>query len=211
MRRFRPDWRVALGGSLLLVLELVLAGTYVTVQDVQITNPPFLVYPFLWIDVGLLAVLTTAPTPDSARHRLVGIGVAAGYFLVLGYFGGLFGVGNGTVPLHVDWTLPPGYGPAVLYDGTILRFVLQPYKVIGYFALAYLVYRTVLDAAGVAITGVVGLFSCVSCMWPVLGTVATSLFGSGSVIAAFALEKPYGASTLVFLSAVALLYYRPRF
>jgi hypothetical protein len=130
---------------------------------------------------------------------------------VLGYFGGLYGISNGTVPLYIDWSLPPGYGPAVLYDGTVLRIVLEPYKVVGYLALAYLVYRTVLDTASVALSGVVGLFSCVSCMWPVLGMVATSIFGSGSVVAAFALDQPYGVSTLVFLSAVALLYYQPRF
>lgn len=98
----------------------------------------------------------------------------------------------------------------VFYEGSLLRLSLQFYKVVGYVTLAYLVYTTVVDATRTAVSGVIGLFSCVSCSWPILGTVATSLFGSGSAVVTGALRQSYGLSTLVFLSAVALLYYRPR-
>mgnify|MGYP000365615809 CR=1 FL=1 len=97
----------------------------------------------------------------------------------------------------------------MLYDGAVLRVVLEPYKEVGYLALAYLVYVTVLDAAGAAVSGMVGLFSCVSCTWPILGTVAAGLFGGTSALAAVALGHAYGLSTLVFLSSVGLLWWRP--
>lgn len=208
--RKRSPARSTLFGAVLVVgFELLLVGTYLAVRDVRITDPLVLVYPFLWIDASLLALLTTTPATGSRRQQFVALGVAVGYFLVLGYFGGLYGIGSGTVPLHVTWSLPPGYGPAVLYDGALLRVALEPYKVLGYFTLAYLVYATVLEATGTAVSGIVGLFSCVSCSWPIAGTILTSVFGGSSAVGAFALSRSYGLSTLVFLSAIALLSYRP--
>ena len=86
---------------------------------------------------------------------------------------------------------------------------LIPYQVVGYATLAYLVYARVLEATGTAITGLLGLFSCVSCAWPVVGTAVAAVFGSGSAVYAFALAESYGLSTAVFVSAVALLTWRP--
>ncbi len=106
-------------------------------------------------------------------------------------------------------SLPPGFGPALLYSGSVVSLNLFPYQVVGYAALAYLVYATVLDAAGSAVSGLLGLFSCVSCTWPVIGTVVAGLFGSGSAVYAFALSRSFLLSTLVFVSAVALLRWRP--
>ena len=105
--------------------------------------------------------------------------------------------------------MPPGWGPALLYGGSLVQVSLIPFKAIGYLALSYLIYATVLDAAGSALAGVVGLFSCVSCTWPILGTIVTGVFGGASAVAVVATNQPYGASTLVFLSAVALLSWRP--
>jgi len=209
LQRVSLDRETARWLAVAVALEVLVIVTYVTVFAATITNPLILVYPFVWIDVALLAAYTTTPPPVASRRRLVGLAIAAGYLVVLGYFGGLFGLGQNMVPLHVDWRLPPGYGPALLYDGPTLRLILEPYKVVGYLTLAYLVYTTVLDAAGSAVSGVVGLFSCVSCSWPIIGAIATSFFGSGSAIAAFAFSRSYALGTLVFVSAVALLYYRP--
>lgn len=97
-----PNRQTVFGVVLLAGLELLLATTYVAVRAVRITNPLILVYPFLWVNVSLLAILTADPEPETTRQRLVGVGIAGGYFLVLGYFGGLYGLGNGMIPLHVD-------------------------------------------------------------------------------------------------------------
>lgn len=208
--RLRPGPTGTLVALWTVVLEAALLLTYLRVLDVTVRDPLVFLYPFVWLDASLVAVVAASPPRTNPRRRRVALVVAAGYLLVLAYFGGLYGRGHGAVPLHVVWSLPPGYGPALLYDGPLLRLVLEPYKVGGYLALAYLVYVTVLDAAGTALSGVVGLFSCVSCSWPLLGTLAAGLFGSGSAAAAFALSRSYGLSTVVFLSALALLSYRPR-
>jgi hypothetical protein len=71
------------------------------------------------------------------------------------------------------------------------------------------VYATVLDAAGSAVTGVLGLLSCVSCSWPVLTSIATGLVGGSSGVAAAVSNGSYGLSTLVFVVTVGLLYWRP--
>ena len=196
---------------LLVGIEALLVGVYVLTANVEITDPTMFVYPFVWIDASMLALLTTDPPQGSTRQRVVGGIIAGGYFLLLAYFGGLFGAGSGGVAFHVNWGLPPGYGPAVLYNGSSLMLVLEPFKVIGYVTLAYFVYATMLDAVAGAISGLIGLFSCVSCTWPILATIASSIFGSGSAVAAFALSQSYALGTVVFLSALALLYYRPSF
>ena len=87
----------------------------------------------------------------------------------------------------------------------------MPAYVVGYLALSYLLYVTVLDAAGSAVGGLLGLVSCVSCAWPVFATVASTVFGGAGLLAASAAEVPYDISTAVFLLTVALLYWRPGF
>ena len=216
LQRLRPGRPAALGLAALVVAESLLALVYVTSPLVAGISDPLtfgwvLLQPFVWINVGLLAVLTTRPPTTSPRWRYVGLAVGCGYFLLLAYFGGLFGEGMGSGMAGVTWALPPGYSPRVFYDGAALRLVLEPYKVVGYAALSYLVYVTVLDASGAALSGVVGLFSCVSCTWPILGTVAASVFGGSSAVASAAMTQAYPLSTLIFLSAVALLWWRPNF
>ncbi|MFB6124710.1 MAG: hypothetical protein ABEJ59_01960 [Halanaeroarchaeum sp.] len=212
-RRDRPRVAPALLAVLagLVVAEALLVGTYVATTSARITDPVVFVYPFVWIDASVLAVLAFDGPSGTRRQKAVAGVLGVGYFIVLAYFGGLVGPGSGGVPLHVNWGLPPGYGPAILANGDTLMLVVEPYKVVGYLALTYFVYATVLDAVAGALSGLLGLFSCVSCTWPILGTVATSIFGSGSAVAAFALSQSYGLGTLVFLTALGLLYYRPLF
>jgi hypothetical protein len=85
----------------------------------------------------------------------------------------------------------------------------MPARVVGYLALAYLVYATVIDAAGSAVSGVLGLLSCVSCSWPILASLLTGVFGSSSALVAATFDLSYDVSTLVFVVTVALLYWRP--
>lgn len=193
-----------------LSTEALLVVGYVLVADVRIEDPTVLVYPFVWINAAVWAVLRTAPASTCARRRAVAMTVAGGYFVVLAVFGGLVAVG---VPVSsgvdVYWGLPPGYGPRVILGLDPVRVILEPYKLVGYLALSYLVYAAVLDAAGVAFRGIVGVFACVSCTWPILGTLLANLFGSTSVAVAVATNQPYGVSTAVFLTAVGLLVWRP--
>ncbi len=85
----------------------------------------------------------------------------------------------------------------------------MPARVVGYLALGYLVYATVIDAAGAAVSGIVGLFSCVSCSWPILASLLSGVAGGGSALVAATFDFSYDISTVVFLVTVALLYWRP--
>ncbi|WP_232701324.1 DUF7546 family protein [Halobacterium wangiae] len=206
--RFRPDRSTLLYAALLLNGELALVLLYFALSSSVPTDPVFLAYPFVWVNAAIWGV-SKVDLPDAPRdHRLAALGVGVAYFLLLAGVGGLFmfhGAGLGT---RIAW-LSPGWGPTLVYSGTAVTMSLYPFKVIGYAALAYLVSATVLDAARTGVAGLLGVFSCVSCTWPVAATVFTGAFGSASAVATLAQNEPYGLSTAVFVSSVLLLVWRP--
>lgn len=198
---------VLLAGGLLAV-ELALLGAYLLRTDWAVLAPRYLLYPLVWVTVGVLAAVRTGPVGGPRRSRLLAAGLAAGYLLVLLWVDGsvsLHGTGTG---FRVAW-LPPGWGPAVLYGGDRLSLALFPYRVIGYAALAYLLYATVATASRAALGGLVGLVSCVSCTLPVVAALLSGLVGGSAAATAAANAWSYDLSTVVFLLAVALLYWRP--
>ncbi|MDG5778279.1 hypothetical protein VB773_15070 [Haloarculaceae archaeon H-GB2-1] len=209
--RFQKD--TLLWGALLVNTELLVLLAYGVLGSTSLRDPlavRYWLYPFVWINVGLWAVLRTRPAPSSTRHRRLAAVLAVGYFGLLAYTGGVVGHAHQATGLRISWwALPPGWGPAVLYNGMGLSLNILPYKVFGYGALAYLVYATVLDAVGSAVTGLLGLLSCVSCTWPVLASLVTGVVGSGTAIAGAVYAQSYGLSTVVFVVTVALLYWRP--
>ncbi|WP_188978411.1 DUF7546 family protein [Halocalculus aciditolerans] len=198
-----------LAGALVLNTEVALVLLYVFVTNATVTEPLVYVYPWVWVNASALAVWAASPTPVSDRHRYAAVGVGVAYFAVMAYFGGLVGTGGErALGASLHW-LPPGYGPALTYAGELVRVVVEPYKLVGYATLAYLVYVTATDTSASMLSGVVGLFSCVSCTWPLLATVFTGLFGSASAAATVASSRALGVSTLVFCLSVALLVWRP--
>lgn len=221
IRRLRPDRTTLLWTGLLVNTEIALTVAYVLFAGVTITEPRYLVFPFVWLNVSIWALVRADPTPSSARNRFVGAAIAAAYFLVLAYAGGLLSQGVGfhhaageAVADHhaLGWRLawlPPGWGPALLYSGMTVQLSLMPYKLVGYLTIAYLVYATVLDAAGSAVSGLLGLASCVSCTWPVLASVVAGVAGSGTAVAAAASEWSHALGTVVFVLTVGLLLWRP--
>jgi len=211
--RFRPDVETIARAVAVLNAEFLLLAVYLILSNHTAGAIRYLLYPFVWINVAGYAALNTSPVAQSDRQRYAAAAVAAGYFLVVGYFGGLYGPamdmpGMSPTGFSIGW-LPPGWGPALLYQGEYLRMSLLPFKVVGYLGLAYLVYATILDAAGSAISGIVGLFSCVSCSWPIVATLVTGVAGAGSGLATTISSGSYDISTVVFVVTVALLYWRP--
>jgi len=213
--RVRPDRETLLLVLVIVNTELLLVGLYWLTSGTRFTSLwslRFWLYPFVWINVGAWAILRTVPAPANARQRTVAAAIAVAYFGVLAYVGGLVGPAASAPGRTLDVTLlgvPPGWGPAVLYNGAVVAVALVPFRLVGYAALSYLVYATVLDATRSAVTGVLGLLSCVSCTWPVLASLATGIFGSTSAIAGAVYTQSYGLSTLVFVVTVGLLYWRP--
>lgn len=206
----RPDRRTLLWGALLVNTEALLVLGYVAAVGVTVRRPLFYVYPFVWLNVSLWAVVRTVRPPAGRGERWVAVAVAAGYFAVLAYAGGLVGPGGRNVGLRVALTsLPPGWTPAVLYEGALVKVSVFPFKLVGYAVLSYLAYVTVLDAASGLVGGLVGLFSCVGCTLPVVAGVVGGLVGGSTALAATAYGQSYALSTVAFVLAVALLYWRP--
>jgi len=199
--------------ALLVNLQFVGVVLYYAFTSATLSQPRYVVYGLLWVNVGLLAIHSAERPPGvDFRRRRRALALATGYFGLLAVFGGLIGTGLGAdaTGLRIAW-LTPGWGPALLYAGHSVSLVLMPAYVVGYLSLAYLLYLTILDSAVSAVGGVVGLVSCVSCTWPILATVGSALFGGTGFLVASATELPYDLSTGVFLLTVALLYWRPGF
>ena len=207
-RRLKPARSTLLYGALLLNAELAAVLFYYAVVGATPTDALFLAYPFAWINAAVWGV-SRVDLPDAPPRRTwLAYGVGAAYFLILGGVGGLFMLHGEGLGARIAW-LPPGWGPTLVYSGNALTVSLFPFKVVGYAALAYLVAATVLDAANTGLAGLLGLFSCVSCTWPVAATVFTGVFGGASAAASVATNQPYALSTVVFVSSVLLLTWRP--
>ncbi|WP_255150335.1 DUF7546 family protein [Halorarius halobius] len=210
----RPDrgtllyWAAVVNAELLVVLLYLL---FVTGPPDSLRFVLLVTYPFVWLNVAWWAYRSTDP-PAAGRRTRVGAGaLAAGYFLLLAYVGGLVQPGIGDLATGfrvVTYQVPPGFAPAVLYSGSAVVVNLIPFKLAGYLALAYLVYVTALDVSGSVAAGVVGLLSCVSCTFPVIAAIVSGVTGSAAFAATVA-GGSYGLSTLAFLVTVGLLRWRP--
>lgn len=203
----------ALWAALLVNVYLLSVGLYYLFSSNAMRSPGVVLVPLVWLSVGVWALVATRAPPASRGRRALAGSVAIAYLALLGYAGGLWGGGLAAAPETVRLELfgvPPGWAPALIVVTDWIQLALIPFKLVGYLALAYLVYATVLDAAGSAVTGLLGLFSCVSCTWPIVAGVLTGFLGGGTALAAAAADyQSYLLSTVVFVATVALLYWRP--
>jgi len=212
----RPRRRTVLAGLVLVNLEALFVAIYLTVTG-RSYPLDFLLFPFVWINVGLWAILRTTPPPVPSRRRYVAGVLAVGYFLVLGYMGNMLAGGEAFggnpaagLDLVVYGAQPPGWTPYLLYNGTYVHVSLIPPYVVGFAALTYLVYATLLEASGLASVGLVGLFSCLSCTVPLLAAAAASAAGASSgVILSAVAPVAYEAGMVIFVLTVALLHWQP--
>jgi len=190
--------------------QLVALGLYVLLTPASLSSLRLIAFGFIWINVSAWVIANRRPAAASRSLRRRAAAVAAGYFGLLLFAGGIvgFGIGDAATGFRIA-PLPFGFGPAVLYSGELITINLLPIYLVGYSALAYLVYVTVIDTAGSAAAGVIGLFSCVSCSWPIVASLVSGLVGGGSLLTASALQISYTVSTAVFVLTAALLYWRP--
>lgn len=217
----KPNIQTVVVWAIVFALEFGLVLAYVSVRGAQLML--FHLYPFVWLNLGVWAVWKTDPVPASRLHGFVAGAIATGYFLVLGYFGGLFAEGHVYHDHHahsehaadfiygfeIATVVPPGYGPAIFYSHPQLNVALSPYMLIGYLALAYLLYSTLLEVASAAAPGTLGLFTCIGCSWPLLAAVTTGSAGATSAVASAVYANSYALSTVAFVGTVLLLYWRP--
>lgn len=197
---------VVLGQASLLVL-------YILAFEPDLSY--FLVFPLVWITVSAWVLLHARPDRATPRRHLLAVGVAVVYFLFLGYLGGMFSlqagapVAEGFSGLQIDASAPPGYAPAIFYAGSSITLAFVPYLVIGYLTLAYLVYLTILDTWTASASGLLGIFGCIGCSWPILASLVAGASGMSGAVATTVYENAYLLSTAAFLLAVGFLYYRP--
>ncbi|WP_181684895.1 DUF7546 family protein [Halorhabdus salina] len=211
--RLIPSKELLLWGALLINTEALLLLGYLLLSDSQLLNLAALrlyVYPFVWINVSLWALVRVRPPAASRRRRLLAGGLAAGYFLVLAYLGGLASLsGTSGVSASISaLSIPPGWGPAISIDAFGVLVTLLPFKTLGYITLSYLVYTTVVEAAG-TLPAILGLFSCVSCVWAAVVIPLTGAIGGTSAIAGLVYAGGYDLSTAIFVLAVVLLAWHP--
>ncbi|SDY47170.1 DUF7546 family protein [Halobellus clavatus] len=208
----RVPTRNVLHAALLGNSLAILGAVYMLAAGITVIQPRYTIYGLSWVFVGLLVLWKVQPRPTDERTRRRAIAIAGVYFVALAAAGGVVVTamrpGAGEFGLRLA-TLAAGWGPAPIVSTPWAALVLMPARIVGYLALAYLVYATVIDAAGAAVSGVVGLFSCVSCSWPIVASVLSGVLGGGSAVAAAAFDFSYDISTVVFLLTVALLYWRP--
>lgn len=217
----RPSPRDLPTGAQLLLAAVALEGVllvgYFLSTPATVTRPRYVLYPFVWINVALVAVARTDPSRAPRTHHLVAGVVAAVYFALLANWAGLFvltggghhGVLEGILGVSVGSGSPGWARVRVITRTVAVSFI--PYRVIGYLGLAYLVYAAVLDVTGAVFSGALGLLSCLSCSFPILASLLTGVWGGSVTLMSTVYAYSVDLSTLAFLVSVALLYWRPGF
>ena len=212
-RPWLPDPRVW-GG--LLAVEALWIGAHFALTPATVTDPRYVLYPFVWINAGLYAVWRVGRTPPPAGDgvRRLADFAGAGYFLVLAWLSGLlsvYGPDHAHDHLH-GWQVTlaaPGWGPRVAYVGDWFHAYVVPYRVVGYLALAYLLAAAVRELSARSLTGALGVATCVGCSFPLLVSIAGAVgLGGGAGLAAVS-TLSLDLSTGAFLLAVGVLAWRP--
>lgn len=210
VRRSNVDPMTVAVAGLVLLAEIAFVLVALRSGSVIVADPLLVLgVPFVWINLSLLVFAFVRPAHAGDR-RLPAVAVATGYFAVLAVAGGLL-VWNGAGSAGVRTTLQgvPGWIPLIVAGTGPLTLVVVPFKVVGYSALAYLVYVTVRDASGAVVGGLLGLLSCVSCTLPVIAALVAGFAGGAGAAAATAYSNSYLLSTVVFAVTVGLLVWRP--
>lgn len=191
----------------LLMVEGLALASYFAISPDQIGELRYAIYPFVWINVGLWAVLHTSPSPRNRQHRLLGIGISMAYFLVVMAIPGKIALGTATTPttLRIGWYVP-GWGPLIAVQSPWIRLFLVPFEVVGYASLTYLVYANVLQYTRGTVTGALGLVTCIGCTVPIAAPLVGLLGGPATSLTTTAYSWSYDIGTLVYLITVLLLY-----
>jgi len=210
--RLPRDWPLWAG---ILAVELLSVATYLLSAGV-VSDPRYLVYPFVWINVGIYVLTRTSTPVPSGRRRALAAAVAVAYALVLAVVSGMIGLPlsegfhTHTHGPASGWFLSlsaPGWGPRIGYVAEPYHVYFVPYRAAGYAALAYLLYADLLALSAAAGAGAIGLLACVGCAFPI---VASLVGGTGaatlSAIGGYSLD----ISTAAFLLAAGLLWWPRR-
>lgn len=208
--QFSPASRTKLKGYLpwiaIIVLQAAGVMTYLNHSGATVEQVRYVLYPFIWINVGIWAVLRVQPFSQPLRIRGAVAILAAGYFVLLLVLPGKVGFATEgpQAGLSMSWAIP-GWGPMLAYSGEVFRFHLIPFVVIGYAALSYLVYSNLLRLTRTSLAGAIGIVTCVGCTVPLAIPLLGMLGGTGTTLASTAYSWSYDVGTGVFVLVVLFL------
>lgn len=192
---------------MLCVAEALLVGGYLLATDTTVLSARYVGYPFVWLNLVVLAVgAVDVPRPTDRRTVVAGV-IALGYLGGLWWTSGVIALGSGGPVSARVVSAIPGWGPMLLVDGPVAVSVI-PYEAVGYAGLAVLVYTGIARASAGVLSGVVGLVTCVSCVGPVLVAALSGVLGGASTAVAAVSTSPYAydLSTALFVLTVAALW-----
>lgn len=197
--------------------ELLLLVGYFGATGARPTSVRYVLYPFVWMNIGVWAAVHVTPPVAARPLRWVAGGLAIAYFLVLAYLSGLVGIEFAAAGGHAHGHVvgfqftpsAPGWGPRIAYAGETFHLAFVPYRVVGYLSLAYLLYAALLDARASTLPGVLGFAACIGCAFPVVTPLLGGVVGGSAALAGSAAGYSVDLSTAAFLAGVALLYWRP--
>ncbi|WP_138006161.1 DUF7546 family protein [Halalkalirubrum salinum] len=177
---------------------------YLQAASPAITDYRSLVYPVVWIVGGSAATVWVHGAVPVRSNRALAVIISSGYVTALLWVSGLIRAGAGMGSLSISPAIP-GWGPIVVYEGSIIGFSVVPFKWIGYLALGYIVYVLVAGAGGSIKAAALGFVTCVSCTAPLVGSVVGAIGGAGASRAVA--TAGYDIATVVFLVTIGLLVF----
>lgn len=192
------------GSFIFVLLSAILA--FLIISQTEVYAIRYTLYPVLWIGASLWVMLRRPPRSASQQRRYVSAVIALMYFLLLAIIGGLIQRSQTTIDPAIVW-LSPGWGPAFFASIGGIQLAIIPFELIGYIALALLVYTILLSKITGAFAGLLGVITCVGCVWPVGVAIVAIVGGIASPLGTTVPGFAYDASTGLFLVTVAMLYW----
>lgn len=214
-RTYGPQlWTLVLINALLGV-QLLLAVLYGAIFGTSLLSFHVFLLPFIWTTVSIVTVWYTDRVSRGWKPTAFAGAVAVSYLLLFLWLSGTVGFNpsrvepiTGELGFGIEVGRSLGWGPVIYYSGEWIGARIIPYQIIGYLALSYLVYATILDATRSASASTLGLILCPGCaaaaLVPALGGVAGL-----SAALSFFLQYSYEIATVMFVVAMGWLYYQP--
>jgi hypothetical protein len=193
----------ALCSVAVLVAHVVAIFVYLARTETMFVSVRALLYPVAWIGLSTYLVVHVWRRGPSVSASPLAVAAGLGYFAVLAFLGGLVSIPGGhAADLRVAW-LAPGWGPAVTYGTSAFQLSVLPFKFVGYAALSYGVAAAVAGRSRGAFAGLLGLFSCVGCLLPIVAIAGGVFTGASTALAT--VSGSYEVGTAVFGLTVVLL------
>jgi hypothetical protein len=214
-RNYRPQLWTLVVVNALLGIQLLLAALYGAFFGTSLLSLHVFLIPFVWTTVSVVTVWHTDSVSRGWRPTAVAGAAAVGYLTLFLWLSGTVGFTpsqvepiTGEFGFGIEVGRSLGWGPVIYYSGEWVGARIIPYQLIGYGALSYLVYATILDATRSASAGTLGLILCPGCAAAALVPLFGGIAGLSAALSFF-IQYSYEIATLMFVAAMGWLHYQP--